>query len=109
MRVHIEQFRMTLQQADLIEYAIRSLDCVENVRVYERTGNAIIAYRRGNRHAVVQALSELNYEDEKFHALVPEHSGREMRNKYEEKLNNNSHVHLLFLLDLLNKYIHHHM
>ncbi|MCR4628885.1 MAG: heavy metal translocating P-type ATPase [Clostridium sp.] len=86
MRVHIEQFRMTLQQADLIEYAIRSLDCVENVRVYERTGNAIIAYRRGNRHAVVQALSELNYEDEKFHALVPEHSGREMRNKYEEKL-----------------------
>lgn len=86
MRVHIDRFRMTAQQADMAEYAIRRLNCVEDVRVYERTGNAIIKYKRGNRRAVIKALSELDYEDEKIRALVPEHTGREMRNKYEEKL-----------------------
>lgn len=86
MRVHIDRFRMTAQQADMAEYAIRNLSCVDDVRVYERTGNAIIKYKRGNRRAVIQALSELDYEDEKIRALVPEHTGREMRNKYEEKL-----------------------
>ena len=86
MRIHINRFRMTASQADLVEYAIRSLSCVEDVRVYERTGNAIIKYKRGNRQKVVDALSNLDYEDEKIRALVPEHTGREMRNKYEEKL-----------------------
>ena len=86
MRIHINRFRMTASQADLVEYAIRSLSCVEDVRVYERTGNAIIKYKRGNRQKVVDALSNLDYEDEGIRALVPEHTGREMRNKYEEKL-----------------------
>ena len=86
MRIHINRFRMTASQADLVEYAIRSLSCVDAVRVYERTGNAIIKYKRGNRQKVVDALSNLDYEDEKIRALVPEHTGREMRNRYEEKL-----------------------
>lgn len=86
MRVHVNRFRMTLDQADLIEYGLRNQDFIKSVKVFDRTGDAIISYQRGSRRRVIEALSALDCEDEKLQALVPEHSSRAMQHRYEEKL-----------------------
>lgn len=86
MRIHINRFRMTLSQADIVEYFLKDQEAVRSVKVYERTGDAIITYERGRREEVVEALSRLDYDDEETLALVPEHTGRAASRAFEEKL-----------------------
>lgn len=86
MRVHIDGFRMTLDQADLVEYGLVHRDFIRSIKVYDRTGDAIISYRRGCRKKVIEALAALDYEDPKIRSLIPEHSSRAMQRRYEEKL-----------------------
>ena len=45
LRFHVEQKRMSLHQADILEYYLKSVKGVQNVRVYDRTGDAIVSYR----------------------------------------------------------------
>lgn len=88
MRIHAVQFRMSMEQADLLEYYLRHLKYVLDVKVYERTGDAIIDYVRTDRtrQALIEALSRFDYEDPDTRALVPEHTGRALQAEYEEKL-----------------------
>lgn len=86
--MHIVRTRMTLEQADLLEYYLRDKSFITDVKVNDRTGDAIIFYVPGpdHREQVITALSSFSYEDEKAAALVPEHTGRALNRKYEEKL-----------------------
>ncbi|MEE3480523.1 MAG: heavy metal translocating P-type ATPase [Lachnospiraceae bacterium] len=86
IRVHIERFRMTLSQADLVEYYLKNNNAVTKVTVYDRTGDVVITYERGHRAEVISALSRLDYGDEEQKALVPEHTGRLANRQFEEKL-----------------------
>ena len=88
MRIHIIRSRMTLHQADILEYYLRDISFVSDVKVYDRTGDAVIFYKKTqeNREELVRALSEFAYEDEKAQLLVPEHTGRELSRQYEQKL-----------------------
>ena len=43
MRIHLMVSRMTMEQADLLEYALGAEDAVGEVRVYDRTADAIIS------------------------------------------------------------------
>lgn len=88
MRIHIIRSRMTLQQADILEYYLRDISFVSDVKVYDRTGDAVIFYKKTqeNREELVRALSEFAYEDERAQLLVPEHTGRELSRQYEQKL-----------------------
>ena len=72
MRVHAVQPRMTMQQADILEYYLRAQDGVISAKVNDRTGDAIISYR-GAREGIVDALSRFSYEENK--SLVPEQTG----------------------------------
>ena len=84
MRVHLVQScKMTLAEADILEYYLRTVDGVSDIKVYDRTGDAIISYLCGRR-AVIQALSKFHYEENA--ALVPEHTGRALNRQYEDKL-----------------------
>ncbi|MBQ3842542.1 MAG: heavy metal translocating P-type ATPase [Ruminiclostridium sp.] len=85
MRVHIGRGRMSLKQADILEYYLRSKPFVRDVKVFDRTGDAVIFYR-GGRCDVVTALSRFTYTDEKICALVPEHTGRELDRQFEDRL-----------------------
>ena len=38
MRVHLVCGRMTLKEADILEYYLRAVDGVKEVKVYDRTG-----------------------------------------------------------------------
>ena len=85
MRVHIERGKMTLRQADILEYYLRSKPFVRDVKVYDRTGDAVIFYREG-RGEVISALARFTYDDENMTALVPEHTGRELDRRFEDRL-----------------------
>ena len=84
LRVHIMHSRMTPSQADMLDYYLRSKPCVKDVKVYDRTGDAVIIFTE--RQGVITALSAFSYEDKETAALVPEHSGRELDREFEDRL-----------------------
>jgi len=88
MRVHMAQCYMTLQEADMLEYYLRSIDYVNNVRVYERTCDAVILYRRTeeSRSDLIRRLSSFSYEEKAVAELVPGQTGRALEREYEDKL-----------------------
>ena len=45
MRVHLACRRMSLHQADVLEYYLRNVDGVSEVSVFDRTQDAVIVYR----------------------------------------------------------------
>ena len=83
IRVHLEQPRMSLLQADILEAYLRNTPGVADVTVHDRTGNATILYT-GQRAPIVAALAVFSYE--KSAALAPEHSVRVINREYEGKL-----------------------
>ena len=83
MRIHTVQPRMTVEQADILEYYLRARAGVLDVKVNDRTGDAIITYE-GTREGIVEALSRFSYQENA--GLVPEHTGRALNREYEDKL-----------------------
>ena len=83
LRIHAEQGRMTLRQADILEAYLRRVNGVTEVAVYDRTCDAVIHFH-GAREAVVSALAAFSYETSA--ALAPEHSSRELNREYQDKL-----------------------
>ena len=60
LRVHLECARMSLDEADVLEYYMRSVDGVDEVKVYDRTRDAVICYR-AERAAVINALAAFSF------------------------------------------------
>ena len=83
LRIHAEQGRMTLRQADILEAYLRRVNGVTEVAIYDRTCDAVIHFH-GAREAVVSALAAFSYEASA--ALAPEHSSRELNREYQDKL-----------------------
>ena len=89
MRIRMPQLRMSLDQADIVEYYLRNLDVVRDVHVYDRTMDVIITFAESvkkGKGAVIEALRTFDYNDEDIKALVPEETGRKMNREFEEKL-----------------------
>lgn len=85
IRVHAAVAGMSLAEADILEYYLRSQAGVKGVKVYERTCDAVIEYN-GQRAGVIQALSKFSFSDEAAAALVPEHTSRKMNRDYQNRL-----------------------
>lgn len=88
MRIRMPQLRMSLDQADIVEYYLRNLDVVRDVHVYDRTMDVIITFAESvkkGKGAVIEALRTFDYNDEDIKALVPEETGRKMNREFEEK------------------------
>ena len=85
LRVHLCIGRMTLRQADLLEYSMRAVDGVASVKVYDRTQDAVIEYCEA-RSAVLAALSSFSFAAAEEAGLVPEHTGRALNREFEDKL-----------------------
>ncbi|MDO4869895.1 MAG: heavy metal translocating P-type ATPase [Bacillota bacterium] len=85
LRVHAAVDRMSLGQADILEYYLRNIAGVSRVTVYDRTCDAVIEYSCG-RSDIIAALSRFRFEDEDAKALVPEHTGRQVGRDYQNKL-----------------------
>ena len=85
IRVHMCCARMTLEQADLLEYDLRSVPGVSSVKVFDRTQDAVILYDC-DRAAVIRALGAFSYEAAAKKDLVPLHTSRALNREFEEKL-----------------------
>lgn len=85
LRIHIEKSRMTLAEADTLEYYLRAADGVKEVKVYDRTRDAVIVFE-SDRKSVITALARFSFSDENARSLVPEHTGRELSREFEDKL-----------------------
>ncbi|MDR1772194.1 MAG: heavy metal translocating P-type ATPase [Hungatella sp.] len=85
LRVRLAQPRMTYREADTLLYYLHSLKNVTGVKVYERTGDAVISYV-GIREEILEALKRFRYDSVEVPAGVIEHSGRELNAMYKEKL-----------------------
>lgn len=85
MRVHMEQYRMTYEQADTLLYVIHNHRNVTFVKVYDRTADAVIEYV-GDREQIIELLRHFHYESDNVPQTVIKTSGRELNNSYQEKL-----------------------
>lgn len=85
MRVHMEQYRMTYEQADTLLYVIHNHRNVTFVKVYDRTADAVIEYV-GDREQIIELLRHFHYESANVPQTVIKTSGRDLNNSYQEKL-----------------------
>ena len=85
LRVHLHCGAMTLHQADVLEYYLRSVDGVTEVKVYDRTQDAVVYFAAG-RGGVVAALASFSFAKAEALDLVPEHTSRALNREFEDKL-----------------------
>ena len=87
IRIHMAQNRMTCEEADTLLYYLHGLMNVTEVKVYERTADALI-YFTGDRAEVITALKIFRYENINVPDSVIDNSGRKLNAVYQEKLVN---------------------
>ena len=85
LRVHLHCGYMTLHQADVLEYYLRSISGVTEVKVYDRTQDAVVLYT-GRRGDVIAALAAFSFPKAEAMELVPEHTSRALNREFEDKL-----------------------
>ena len=83
MRIRTLCGAMSLRQADILEAYLKKVDGVKSVKVYDRTGDAVICYA-GSRDAMLHALAVFSYA--RSEELAPEHSSRALNREFEDKL-----------------------
>ena len=85
IRVHLMCNRMTLHDADILEYYMRNIDGVTSVKVYDRTQDAIIIYKT-ERKNIIRALAKFSFKSKEAIELVPEHTSRQLHRDFEDRL-----------------------
>ena len=85
MRVRLCCRRMTLEQADVLEYYLRAVDGVQSVKVYDRTRDAVVVYA-GRRSELIRVLGAFSFAKAAEMDLVPEHTARALNREFEDKL-----------------------
>jgi len=89
IRIKTPILNMSMRQADLLEYYLKSIPRVRVASVDERTGNATITFRDSlpkKRVVLDEALSTYDETAEEVALLVPEETGRALNREYQEKL-----------------------
>lgn len=76
---------MTLGQADVLEYYIRNIDGITDVKVYDRTADTVIFYCGSNKR-IIEALAAFSFESAENEGLVPDHTSRVLNREFEDKL-----------------------
>lgn len=85
IRVHFEMNRMSFRQADTVEYYLSGFDCIDKVKVYERTADVALVYRC-SREQIIDILKSFSFAKANVPEKVFETSGRELSAKYYDKI-----------------------
>lgn len=88
IRVHMCQYRMSFEQADILQYYIETLKGVTASKVYERTCDAVICFDNSviDKESVIRAIAGFHYDEVSVPQNLLDNSGREMNSLYQEKL-----------------------
>ena len=85
MRVHVENVRMTLHRADVLEAYLNHNDAIVHAAVYERTGDVVITYT-GKRTAAIAILAGYKFDVAENDALVTSADSRKLNREYQDKM-----------------------
>ncbi len=85
MRVHVENVRMTLHRADVLEAYLNHNDAIVHAAVYERTGDVVITYT-GRRSAAIAVLAGYKFDVAEYDALVTSADSRRLNREYQDKM-----------------------
>ena len=85
LRIHVVQRKMTCAEADILFWYLDRQSNITDVKVYERTADAVICYT-GERAALLRLLKSFRYEDTAVPETVVRNSGRKLNTSYKEKL-----------------------
>ena len=85
IRIHLDQKRMSYEQADTLAYYLENLNGVVTAKVYERTCDAVVCYQ-GSRAEIISGILAFHYQDVEVPSQVLQSSGRALNSEYQEKL-----------------------
>ena len=85
LRIHVVQGKMTCAEADALFWYLDRQKNITDVKVYERTADAVICYT-GERTGLIRLLKSFRYEDVNVPENVIRTSGRALNASYKEKL-----------------------
>lgn len=85
LRVHLCINRMSLHSADVLEYYLRGVVGISDVKVYDRTCDAVVAYS-GARADVIKAFAAFSPAKAETEVSIPEHTARALNREFEDKL-----------------------
>ncbi|MBQ9278283.1 MAG: heavy metal translocating P-type ATPase, partial [Lachnospiraceae bacterium] len=84
IRVHLLKDHLTIREADRLEYILASNDMVSLVKVYERTADVVIEYKK-SRDEIITLLASLDPQKIEVPESVYQTSGRELNRQYQDK------------------------
>ncbi len=86
MRIHVVQEKISIKEADVMQYFLQQREYVTSVKVYERTGDLAICYQKESREQIMDDLKKFSFEN----IAVPDHvwqnSGRAASRYYWDEL-----------------------
>jgi len=85
LRVHLPLKRLSYREADLLEHYLTGFSEITEVKVYERTADAVILYEC-ERARALEILTEFSLEDTQIVQCTPENSGRELSAEYRDRI-----------------------
>ncbi len=85
IRVHLVMGRMRFRDADTLEYYLKGFSGIREVKVYERTADAVIVYDC-DREEIIGLLRDFAFENVQVPERVYETSGRELAARYHDKI-----------------------
>lgn len=85
IRIRVQQPRMTLEQADLLEAWLLRKPWARQVSVHERTCCVILHYD-GRRQTVLDDIRRFSWQEATESISLPVHSSRALNREFEEKL-----------------------
>ena len=88
LRVRMACGYMRLADADVLEYYLRNIPGVWEVKVYDRTCDAVVQYHGGaeTRGEILRALAAYDLAEAAEAGLVPEHTSRALNREFQDKL-----------------------
>ena len=85
LRIHLAAKRLTLREADAVEGYLKGLAGVREVKVYDRTCDAVVCYD-GGRKELVALLAAAPFAEALAFAPAMEQSTRQLNREFEDKL-----------------------
>lgn len=85
MRVHFCKENMTIEEADKADAYLKSIRGIDDVTVYERTGDLIIYYSF-DRSELIEILAHFSFENDEVKNIEIVGTARLVQREYEEKL-----------------------
>ncbi|MCR4851708.1 MAG: heavy metal translocating P-type ATPase [Lachnospiraceae bacterium] len=85
IRLHLPMKRLSFREADIFEYYLRSFKEIGEVRVYERTADAVIFFDC-DRSRIITIVKDFSFEGVQVPESVFECSGRELSAGYYDKV-----------------------